>query len=61
MGAGLDFLAGLQKRAPAAVRGARMAELSYSQARQTQQQRLTDPMVWRYGTMQPTSETMSSR
>jgi arsenite oxidase large subunit len=37
------------------VRGARMAELSYSQARGTQMQRLTDPMVWRYGQMQPTS------
>jgi arsenite oxidase large subunit len=37
------------------VRGARMAEMSYSTARQTQQQRLTDPLVWRYGQMQPTS------
>ncbi len=37
------------------VRGARMAEMSYSRARQTQQQRLTDPLVWRYGSMQPTS------
>ncbi|MBN9317862.1 MAG: arsenate reductase (azurin) large subunit [Devosia sp.] len=37
------------------IRGARMAELSYSKARLTQQQRLTDPMVWRYGQMQPTS------
>ncbi len=37
------------------VRGARMAETSYSEARSTQQQRLTDPMVWRYGQMQPTS------
>ncbi len=37
------------------VRGARMAELSYSRARATQQQRLTTPMVWRYGQMQPTS------
>jgi arsenite oxidase large subunit len=37
------------------VRGARMAEMSYSQARNTQLQRLTDPMVWRYGQMQPTS------
>jgi len=37
------------------VRGARMAEESYSEARSTQQQRLTDPMVWRYGQMQPTS------
>ena len=37
------------------VRGARMAETSYSRARGTQQQRLTQPMVWRYGQMQPTS------
>jgi arsenite oxidase large subunit len=37
------------------IRGARMAEMSYSQARQTQQQRLTHPLVWRYGSMQPTS------
>jgi arsenite oxidase large subunit len=37
------------------IRGARMAELSFSKARSTQQQRLTDPMVWRYGQMQPTS------
>ena len=36
------------------VRGARMAEMSYSQQRNTQLQRLTDPMVWRYGQMQPT-------
>jgi len=39
----------------ASIRGGRMAEMSYSTARQTQQQRLTDPMVWRYGQMQPTS------
>ena len=37
------------------VRGARMAETSFSEARNTQQQRLTDPLVWRYGQMQPTS------
>ena len=37
------------------VRGARMGELRYSRARGSQQQRLTDPMVWRYGQMQPTS------
>ena len=37
------------------VRGARMAEMSYSRVRNTQLQRLTDPMVWRYGQMQPTS------
>ncbi|MBL8710707.1 MAG: arsenate reductase (azurin) large subunit [Rhodospirillaceae bacterium] len=37
------------------VRGARMGESRFSEARGTQQQRLTDPMVWRYGSMQPTS------
>src|SRR3974390_963651 len=37
------------------VRGARMAEMSYSRQRNTQLQRLTDPMGWRYGPMQPTS------
>jgi arsenite oxidase large subunit len=37
------------------IRGARMAEMSYSRARATQQQRLTHPMVFRYGQMQPTS------
>ncbi|MCO6179361.1 arsenate reductase (azurin) large subunit [Ciceribacter sp. RN22] len=37
------------------IRGARMAENHPSQARNTQQQRLTEPMVWRYGEMQPTS------
>jgi arsenite oxidase large subunit len=37
------------------IRGARLAEMSYSTTRQTQQQRLTDPLVWRYGQMQPTS------
>src|SRR4029077_6748350 len=37
------------------VRGARIAEMSYSRARNTQLQRLTDPLVWRYGQMQPTS------
>ena len=30
------------------IRGARMAEESFSEARSTQQQRLTEPMVWRY-------------
>ncbi|QFI69860.1 arsenate reductase (azurin) large subunit [Sinorhizobium alkalisoli] len=39
----------------ASIRGARIAEMSYSRARNTQLQRLTDPMVWRYGEMQPTS------
>ena len=37
------------------IRGARLAELSYSRARSSQLQRLTDPLVWRYGQMQPTS------
>ena len=37
------------------IRGARMAEMTYSAVRSTEQQRLTDPMVWRYGQMQPTS------
>ncbi len=37
------------------IRGSRMAEMSYSQPRQTQQQRLTSPMVWRYGSLVPTS------
>jgi arsenite oxidase large subunit len=36
------------------VRGARMAEMSYSRQRNTQLQRLTDPLVWRYGQLQPT-------
>ena len=39
----------------ASIRGARMAEEFFSEARSTQQQRLTEPMVWRYGQMQPTS------
>jgi len=37
------------------IRGARIAEMSFSEARSTQQQRLRDPLVWRYGTMQPTN------
>ncbi len=37
------------------VRGARMAENRRSDVTGTQQQRLTDPLVWRYGTWQPTS------
>ena len=37
------------------IRGARLAEMSYSRARSSQLQRLTDPLVWRYGQMQPTS------
>lgn len=37
------------------IRGARMAENRRSDVTGTQQQRLTEPMVWRYGTWQPTS------
>jgi arsenite oxidase large subunit len=37
------------------VRGARMAENRRSDVTGTQKQRLTDPLVWRYGTWQPTS------
>ena len=37
------------------VRGARIAEMSYSETTGTQPQRLTDPMVWRYGGLYPTS------
>ena len=37
------------------VRGARMAENRRSDVTGTQQQRLTGPLVWRYGTWQPTS------
>ena len=37
------------------VRGSRMAENRRSDVTGTQQQRLTEPMVWRYGTWQSTS------
>ncbi|HUG61930.1 MAG TPA: arsenate reductase (azurin) large subunit, partial [Methylomirabilota bacterium] len=37
------------------IRGARMAENRKSDVTGTQQQRLTDPLVWRYGTWQPTT------
>jgi arsenite oxidase large subunit len=37
------------------IRGARMAENRRSDVTGTQQQRLTDPLVWRYGTLQPTT------
>src|SRR3989338_5630509 len=37
------------------IRGARMAENRRSDVTGSQKQRLTDPMVWRYGTWQPTS------
>ncbi|RMD46971.1 MAG: arsenate reductase (azurin) large subunit [Alphaproteobacteria bacterium] len=39
----------------ASIRGGRMAENRPSEVTGTQQQRLTDPLVWRYGTWQPTS------
>ena len=39
----------------ASVRGARMAENHPSTVTGTQQHRLTDPLVWRYGSYQPTS------
>lgn len=37
------------------IRGARIAEMSYSATTGTQAQRLTDPLVWRYGGLYPTS------
>jgi arsenite oxidase large subunit len=37
------------------IRGARIAEMSYSETTGTQPQRLTDPLVWRYGGLYPTS------
>jgi arsenite oxidase large subunit len=37
------------------VRGARQGELSYSEVTGSQAQRLTDPLVWRYAGMHPTS------
>jgi arsenite oxidase large subunit len=37
------------------IRGARLAEESYSRTTFSQMQRLTDPQVWRYGQLQPTS------
>ena len=37
------------------VRGARMAETSYSTTTNTLAARLTDPQIWRYGTLSPTS------
>jgi arsenite oxidase large subunit len=37
------------------IRGARMGENSYSTVTGTQTQRLTDPLVWRYGDLKPTS------
>ncbi|HVZ00753.1 MAG TPA: arsenate reductase (azurin) large subunit [Dongiaceae bacterium] len=37
------------------VRGARMAEESFSEVTGSQAQRLTEPLVWRYGGLYPTS------
>jgi arsenite oxidase large subunit len=37
------------------TRGAKMAVLSYSQVTGTSTERLTDPLVWRYGQLSPTS------
>lgn len=37
------------------IRGARIAEMSFSATTGTEPQRLTEPMVWRYGGLYPTS------
>ena len=37
------------------TRGAKIAELSYSTVTGTQPERLTEPLVWRYGTLTPTA------
>lgn len=37
------------------IRGSRIAEMSFSDVTFSQQQRLTQPLVWRYGQMVPTS------
>jgi arsenite oxidase large subunit len=39
----------------ASIRGSRIAEMSFSAKRNTQEQRLTDPLVWRYSGLYPTS------
>ena len=39
----------------ASTRGARLAELSSSTVTGTSPERLTEPLVWRYGTLSPTS------
>jgi arsenite oxidase large subunit len=39
----------------ASIRGGRIGELSYSTVTGTLRDRLTEPMVWRYGTLSPTS------
>ena len=37
------------------IRGARLGEISFSETTGTQAQRLTQPLVWRYGGLYPTS------
>ena len=37
------------------TRGAKIAELSYSTVTGTQGERLTEPLVWRYGVLSPTT------
>ena len=37
------------------IRGARMAEMSYSETTGTEGQRLTTPLIWRYSDLHPTS------
>jgi arsenite oxidase large subunit len=39
----------------ASIRGSRIAEMSFSSNRNTQEHRLTDPLVWRYSGLYPTS------
>ena len=39
----------------ASIRGSRIAEMSFSSKRNTQEQRLTEPLVWRYSGLYPTS------
>jgi arsenite oxidase large subunit len=39
----------------ASIRGARIAEMSFSSVRSTQEQRLTNPLVWRYSGLYPTA------
>jgi arsenite oxidase large subunit len=39
----------------ASIRGGRIGELSYSTVTGTLRDRLTEPLVWRYGTLSPTS------
>ena len=37
------------------IRGARIGELSYSTVTGTLRDRLTEPLVWRYGALSPTA------